>query len=227
DAAPPARLLLALEQLASWARIYVLSGRSAEQLDRWLGRLPIGLVCEHGLAIKEPGAPWPSAVRFADEKLEFLVAKLFEEITERTPGSWIEWKMRSIAWHCRGVDAALRAARLGELREVLRRRLPETFAVMEGARVIEVCRKTHSQGNAIRTILERNRSADLVFAAGTEPSDGELFAVVSRECTDGSLVCQIGSPHGCCVVETSDELLEVLERLGKTHATRTPAQTAA
>src|SRR5690606_41562743 len=42
-----------LVELSRLARTYVVSGRPASVLDAWLGDLPIGLVCAHGLSIKD------------------------------------------------------------------------------------------------------------------------------------------------------------------------------
>src|SRR5690606_698151 len=57
-ALPNERIRGALRLLAEQASVYVISGRPADPLEAWLGDLPIGLVCEHGFAIREVGANW-------------------------------------------------------------------------------------------------------------------------------------------------------------------------
>ncbi len=84
-AAPTPRILGVLRELASLVKVYVVSGRDAATLERWLGDLPVGLVCEHGLALRPLGSrAWnrslPSDVVPPDRVLE-----LFREFVRRTP----------------------------------------------------------------------------------------------------------------------------------------------
>jgi trehalose 6-phosphate synthase/phosphatase len=199
--------------------VYVLSGRSAGVLDRWLGDLPVGLVCEHGLAIKHPGAQeWSELVAVDSEPLAELVAPVFRDFTERTPGSKVEYKAGSIAWHYRGADPKLGAWRAKELRSLLENRLAsQPYTVLAGARVIEVRHVQVSKGHAVTRLLEHHPDSDLVLCAGDDRTDEEMFEAVLRAPRAPLLVCRVGggatvAPY---MVPSTEELAVQLRLLAR------------
>lgn len=106
-AAPDQDLLDLLGKLGENVIVYVVSGRKQENLDQWLGGLPLYLGAEHGAFIKHKGNDWSARVPLDDSReLEWkkLVMEVFEYYTERTPGSFIEQKKSSITWHYRLAD---------------------------------------------------------------------------------------------------------------------------
>jgi trehalose 6-phosphate synthase/phosphatase len=216
EAEPGARLKTILRQLAEGARVYVLSGRPAEQMQAWLGELPIGLVCEHGLSIRHPGMEWLPTAEVDHAVLKAEVRPALERFCEETPGSAIEEKTGSIAWHYRGVDPAVREWRSRRVVQFLRDRLAGTgYAVISGKHVLEVRHTALSQSAAVRCILHRHSDAELVFAAGTEPADSELLEAVELLGRARAVACRVGSPRGACYVNTCEELVETLEELGQ------------
>jgi trehalose 6-phosphate synthase/phosphatase len=59
DAAPPARLLALLRDLAALpdTTVAIVSGRSQADIERWMGEIPgLGLAVEHGALLREPGS---------------------------------------------------------------------------------------------------------------------------------------------------------------------------
>jgi trehalose 6-phosphate synthase/phosphatase len=212
DAAPTARLVRTLRGLAARGRVYILSGRSRQQLEQWFGSLPVGLVCEHGLDIKEPDCSWDTLPSESDPLLAGEIRNVLAAYTDRTPGSTIEQKTASLAWHCRDVDPVLRPWRAKELETELRHRLQGTsYGVVTGACVLEVRSSEYSQGAATRRILASHPNADLVFAAGSNPADDELLETAADD--PRSMVCHVGSRRGDCFVETCDELVDALARV--------------
>jgi trehalose 6-phosphate synthase/phosphatase len=220
EAAPTPRLLRILRQLATRGRVYVVTGRRSEELERWLGELPVGLVAELGLSTKEPGAAWSAKPALDRRILDEVIKKTLQEFTERTPGSQIEDKTASLVWHYRGVDPELRTWRANELVQILRPLLAGSqYSVVGGSKTVEIRHFVASQAAAIGRILELHQDADLVFAAGTEPADSEMLEIVetlnisSFSDTNRSFVCRVGSQRGSCFVETCEELLQSLESL--------------
>src|SRR5690606_14956004 len=104
EAVPDQRILKVLERLSRVADVYVVSGRDGNTLGDWLSHLDLGLVCEHGLAMKLRGGEWQGRKNVSGSALARLVKPLFEEFVQRTPGSSIEVKQAAIAWHSRAAD---------------------------------------------------------------------------------------------------------------------------
>jgi trehalose 6-phosphate synthase/phosphatase len=216
DAAPSDQLRTLLVELSEVATVYILSGRPAEALDRWLGDLPIGLVCEHGLATKPPGGVWDEVERIDTAALRDIALPLFEDFKQRTPGSHIENKAASLAWHYRGADPKFGAYRSKELLALLETRLAgQPLSVLAEAGVIEVRHAHMTKGFAAQKLLAQHETADLIFAAGDDRTDEHMFEAVLRSGREPVLVCRVGGVNTVApfVVRSPDELIEQLEVL--------------
>ncbi len=216
QAAPSRHLRELLARLGEVGTVYVFSGRRAEVLDAWLGDLPVGLVCEHGFQVKSPGGTWSEPPQLDLAPLDEIVLPVFKDFTERTPGSQVERKAGSIAWHYRGSDPKFGTWRAKELHSVLETSLAnEPFTVMSGSRVIEVRHADVSKARAAQAILEAQEAADLVLCAGNDRTDEEMFDVVQQAGREHTFVCQVGGTHAGVefFVETPEALLRELSRL--------------
>lgn len=221
EALPSQRLLSILAHLAEMATVYVVSGRPAMTLDQWLGGLPIGMICEHGLAIKKPRGSWTEVPHLdATNTLKDIVEPVFRDFTERTPGTTIEHKAASIAWHYRGADPKFGTFRAKELRTLLENLLSgQPYTVLAGSRVLEVRHVQMSKGRAVAELLEQHADSDFVFCAGDDRTDEEMFEAVLRSTRMSSaipsVVVHVGgmttvAPY---VVKSPAEILAHLEAL--------------
>ncbi len=218
DAAPSHELRRVLSRLAETATVYIVSGRRAEVLDAWLGDLPIGLVCEHGYQIKRPDGTWTEPPSHDLSALDDIVMPVFEDFAERTPGSQVERKAGTIAWHYRGSDPKFGTWRAKELYDVVETSLAnEPFAVLAGSRVIEVRHADVSKSRATQSILDAHPDADLVFCAGNDRTDEEMLDLVQRAGRERTFVCQVGGTHSGVefFVETPRELVRELAALAE------------
>lgn len=218
EALPDSRILQVLERLSRVALVYVISGRSQQTLEAWLGQLPIGLVCEHGLAIKPPGGRWEPPAKVSGAALRRSVEPVFADFVRRTPGSSIEYKAAAIAWHYRAVDpefATFQAAELLSVLEDTLRRKP--YAVLQGSRVIEVRHQKVTKGQALAQILKRHSRSDLLLCAGDDRTDEEMMDAIPGRWRSRSISCWVGSRnvHASHWVESNVALLENLERLAE------------
>ena len=140
-ATPDDEVLALLDALAGrrGLRVAIVSGRAFPSLDSWFGYLPIALWAEHGFWHRAgPGKLWEPAGRVPHDWMQ-PITPILSEVTASTPGSHVERKSVSIAWHYRLAEPALAARRA----QVLRSRLADELRdlpldVLEGKKVIEV-----------------------------------------------------------------------------------------
>jgi trehalose 6-phosphate synthase/phosphatase len=176
-ASPDAALLELLGGLASRPRtaVHVVSGRPRETLERWLGTLPIGLHAEHGLWSRAPGGSEWIARGEAPAEWRDRIRGIFEQFAVRTPGTLVEEKSGSIAWHYRMADPEFGVQQASELRLHLAALLRQSpFEVLVGEKVVEVRPRGVSKGAIVRELPNDS----LVVALGDDRTDEELFAAL-------------------------------------------------
>jgi len=215
QAVPSERVRSLLAQSARLARTYVVSGRPASVLEAWLGDLGLGLVCEHGLALRHPGGTWSAPPALDDRLLDEVVEPLFRDFYERTPGSRIERKAASLAWHYRGSDPKLGAWRAHELVNQLEGRLSgQPYSALLGSRVVEVRHVNMTKAAAVTAILAANVECDAVLCAGNDRTDEDMFQAVAASRLP-AVVIYVGGLNTSAefFVETPVELLDRLEEL--------------
>src|SRR4029077_6458874 len=85
--------------------VTVISGRSQEDLEAFLGGHPFRLIAEHGASLRGPGKKeWERSdrnINYAWKEELLAILRLYEQAT---PGSTIEEKDSSIVWHYRKAD---------------------------------------------------------------------------------------------------------------------------
>ena len=216
EAVPDKRILKVLERLSRVADVYVVSGRDGETLGEWLGHLNIGLVCEHGLAMKLPGTDWQGRKNVSGSALARLVKPLFAEFVRRTPGSSIEMKQAAIAWHSRAADPEYSQFQgkelLTRLEDLLKRR---PYKVLRGNRVIEVRHEHVTKGSAVGHLLEKHPRADFIFCAGDDRTDEDMMKALPDRLRRKTITCWVGAPntHAGYWRESNTGLLGELEQM--------------
>ncbi|UCG87122.1 MAG: bifunctional alpha,alpha-trehalose-phosphate synthase (UDP-forming)/trehalose-phosphatase [Gemmatimonadota bacterium] len=216
EAVPDRRVRSVLHELASLASVYVISRRSAAVLDRWLGDLPIGLVCEDGVAIKHAGGDWPAMPEIDPTVLDTMVKPVLEDFAEHTPGSKLVRGRVALGWHYRTVDpklGALRAKGLYAQLEDTLKGLP--YAVLRSNRAIEVRPARLTKHSVAERLLESHADAELVFCAGNDRVDEGMFEVALRSERDNVITCFVGDKDtiGQYFVESPAELVDQLETM--------------
>ena len=181
-AVPDADLLALLDRLAADPanEVVLMSGRDWRTLEAWFGARRLALVAEHGVRLREPGEPW-SATSEIPKRGKQRVRTVMQVFADRLPGSFLEEKASSVAWHYRGADPELAPVRAGELVDVLRNVTASTdLQVLRGRKVIEVKPAGASKGAAALRWLSRGPH-DFVLAAGDDETDESAFAVMPQE----------------------------------------------
>lgn len=177
-AQPDADLLALLDALARrpGTTVHLVSGRPAEALTRWFGQLPVALWAEHGAYCRpSPDAEWRSTKPVHTGWMAD-VYPIVQEITDQTPGSLIEHKQSSIAWHYRGADPEAGTAQAHELRVRLRRlQHRHAIDVLEGRKVIEIRMNGISKAVVAQHLLISGTGVPEILAIGDDWTDEDLF----------------------------------------------------
>lgn len=180
-ARPDPRLAELLSELAkcSGCQVYIVSGRTRETLEEWLGGLPIGFVAEHGLWIRRLGeTAWQSQLDPGPLSWKPMVRAVFDEYAMRTPGALVEEKSAGLAWHYRKASPYLGLLRARELRTHLVQTLAQSpVAITTGRKVVEVRLQGVDKGTAARQLCEAIPGCRAV-AFGDDRTDEEMFAAL-------------------------------------------------
>jgi trehalose 6-phosphate synthase/phosphatase len=177
-AAPDDALLEQLSELAGTPDIdvHVVSGRARETLENWLGTLPIGLWAEHGLWYRpRPSGQWESMVPAQREWMDRVRPIILRSI-HATPGSLVEEKTASFAWHYRMADPDLGERHARVLRAALTNVLSDApVEILDGSKVVEVRLRNVSKGLVVAHLAS---SAGTLVAVGDDRTDEDMFTAL-------------------------------------------------
>jgi trehalose 6-phosphate synthase/phosphatase len=158
-------------------RVVVVSGRKREDLENYFSSLPVDLIAAHGSWVKFLGEDWEKTELFSSEWKE-IIRPILENYTDRTPGSFIEEKEYSLAWHYRKCEPDLAALRIGELKDSLFSVTENlNVGILNGNKVLEVKDNSVNKGRAASKWL-KDEDFDFIFAAGDDHTDEDLFEIL-------------------------------------------------
>jgi trehalose 6-phosphate synthase/phosphatase len=161
--------------------VTIISGRTPQDLESFLGGYDFGLVAEHGATVRRPGQrewePADANVSYAWKGDILSVLRLYQE---STPGSSIEDKRTSLVWHYRRADPEFGEWKAKQLATDLSAMVAnEPINVRHGKKIVEVTASQVNKGAAVMRCLE-GRSYDLVLVAGDDTTDESMFRLELR-----------------------------------------------
>jgi trehalose 6-phosphate synthase/phosphatase len=191
-ARPDAALLALLAELAADPEtdLHMVSGRSIADLQQWFSHLNATLWAEHGAACRPAGAStWERRVGSEAEWLRRAEGFL-DAVCARMPGTLVEQKATSVAWHYRTATPALTDIELGDIRRRLADALDGAPAeVVDGRMVIEVRPRGVSKAAVARDLSCRAAAGRRIVAIGDDQTDEEMFAALPRS----AITMRVGS----------------------------------
>jgi len=174
----PLRELLRLLAARHGTVVHVVSGRTRETLDKWLGDLPVGIHAEHGYWTRLPGGEW-TAQPVNDAAWRPAVLQILKDWVGRTPGSLVEEKTVGLAWHYRMADPTYGQLQANELKLHLTSVLANApVEVLPGEKVIEVRPHGVNKGRVVTPVVDAAPRDALVVAFGDDRTDEDMFAAL-------------------------------------------------
>ena len=212
-AEPGKETLSLLKSLSRIDRLstYIISGRKAEDLEKWLGDLDITLIAEHGFRLREPGHDWRTLKEGIDLSWMEKVHDIFTQYVSTTPGSFIERKSASIVWHYRRSEPEFGSWKAQQLSANLMEILANEPAVVQhGQLIVEVASDQIDKGEVLRRFLERERF-DCVLCAGDDKTDETMFRLSDPRII--SIKIGKGETHACHRLASPAELHDLLSKI--------------
>ncbi len=209
-ASPPADLLRLLEVLAEDPKndVVISSGRDRKTLEKWLGKLPVGLSAEHGAFYKEKGE-WHARTQRMEWDKE--IVDIIRNAVKRTPGSRMEVKDTALVWHYRDVDSWLADLRITQLLNALINPCSRlNLQIMNGNKILEIKQSEFSKGSEALRLMKKD-AYDLILAVGDDATDEEMFATLPKE----AITIKVGKCSATAMynISTQEETVQFLNLL--------------
>jgi trehalose 6-phosphate synthase/phosphatase len=157
--------------------VTIISGRSQEDLEEFLGDYPFRLIAEHGASFRAPGQKeWERLdrnINYAWKEELLAILRLYEQAT---PGSTIEEKHSSIVWHYRRAEKEFGAWKANQLTEELTALTANhPIKVRHGKKMVEVTAAENNKGAAVARVLEQHGEYAIALCAGDDLTDESMF----------------------------------------------------
>jgi trehalose 6-phosphate synthase/phosphatase len=154
-------------------KVFIITGRGYQDIDKILDHLPINIIAEHGAMIRERGI-WKNQIN--DNSLwKKAILPILNQITSKCPKSFVEEKSFSLTWHYRNAEFQSGFAHSRELISILERIIQSyNLKILDGNKVVEIMTKEVGKGKAVKKLFEQN-SYDFILSIGDDATDEEMF----------------------------------------------------
>ncbi|PRX51924.1 bifunctional alpha,alpha-trehalose-phosphate synthase (UDP-forming)/trehalose-phosphatase [Salegentibacter salegens] len=167
--------------------VVLISGRDKDTLGSWWQQIPVELISEHGVWMRQKNSEWELSENVNNDWMS-AVRPVIETFVDRTPGTFIEDKNYSLAWHYRKADPELGEIRANELSNVLKELISNRgLSVLEGNKVLEIKSSGVNKGKASNKKLV-GKDYDFIFAIGDDWTDEYMF----EELPEDSFTVKVG-----------------------------------
>ena len=214
QAEPPPVLIRLLTALAADSNncVALVSGRQAENLERWFGAIEsMWLVAEHGAELRPPHSDsWEPLRAQASTDWKSTVMPILEHYVDRTPGSFVEEKKYSLVLHYRMAEPEFSEWLANEIVSMLEAMLAETeLRAFRGAKTIEVRPVWVNKGEALERLLAAQPDPDFLFAAGDDRTDEDMFERIRGE--SWTVHVGTGPTYAAFAMPNSESIRRLLE----------------
>jgi trehalose 6-phosphate synthase/phosphatase len=209
DAKPDSALFKILDELQEKTDLVLISGRDQATFQRWFGDKPYTLVTDHGVWIRE-NKEWKTIERLKTDWMQHI-RPILETFVDRTPGTFIETKNYSLAWHYRTADPELAKIRTMELNTVLTSLVANNgLSILQGNKVIEIKSSNVNKGRVVSRLLTE-KNYDFVTIIGDDWTDEYMF----EEAPDWAYTIKVGftKTKARFQIKDPEHVRELLEKM--------------
>jgi trehalose 6-phosphate synthase/phosphatase len=189
--------------------VVIISGRDSITLGEWFKDLSITLIAEHGVLKKEVGGEWFTTEAMNTDWVP-TIQPILQTYVDRTPGTFIEEKKYSIAWHYRKADPDLGAMRANELSNVIKELSSnDGLSVLSGNKVIEIKSSNVHKGKAANNHI-LNKNYDFIFCIGDDWTDEYMF----QDLPEDAVTVKVGRDNTAAryYVDRQEDVIDFLEQ---------------
>lgn len=179
--APPADLISILSRLAADPRntVSVVSDRVAADVERLLGGVGgLWLSAERGVLIRNPESGIWQPLTDGDRDLRWKdkAQSILQHYVDRAPGSFVEEKEYSLAWHYRRVEPEFGEWLAGELTGILEGLLADTDArPVVGKKLVEIRPVWANKAMFVSRLLSESPNSEIQIGIGDDITDEDMF----------------------------------------------------
>ncbi|MBI3486028.1 bifunctional alpha,alpha-trehalose-phosphate synthase (UDP-forming)/trehalose-phosphatase [Candidatus Daviesbacteria bacterium] len=213
-AKPSREVLKLLKEIINEKRneLVLFSGRDRKVMFEWFGKLNIGFVGEHGLLFKEKWVDW-KLIKPLNTSWKSKATSILQLYVDQLPGSFIEEKEHSLAWHYRLSDPELASVKTKELIDDLVSFISNTdLQILHGSKVIELKNSTVNKGTAAAQFLNRE-NFDFILSIGDDGTDEDVFLNLPEQAY--SIKVGTGQTNAKFQVSNHQKVVELLKELVK------------
>ena len=189
DAEPDQALLDLISQIQKQenTEVILISGRDRNTLGTWWLDVPVTLIAEHGVWKRDIGMDWEINDNVKKDWMP-QIRPILETFVDRTPGTFIEEKNYSLAWHYRNADPALGEMRANELSTVIKELTSNNdLGVLDGNKVLEIKNSSVNKGKAVSKEVFK-KDYDFIFSIGDDWTDEYMF----QDLPDSAYTVKVG-----------------------------------
>lgn len=212
-AVPSDHLLKLLGKISGMTgtKLVIITGRRQDDIDRLVGHLRIDIVAEHGAMIRE-NMVWKTLLN-GTNGWKKDVLPVIHEFCSIAPGTFLEEKHFSVAWHFRNLEyqAGKRMSRLlvNALKNTISK---EDLKILEGGKVVEIIDRTINKGAATLYILER-KMFDLIISIGDGKTDEDMFRALLNNSNAYTVKIGQGITHARYRLNSISQVITLLEKI--------------
>lgn len=182
QAKPSSELIDYMKKLTDNDRnnLVLISGRDQGTLSSWFDHLRISLVAEHGASVKYEEGEWEKQL-IIHPGWKDQIRPIMQLFATRCPGSMVEEKENTLAWHYRNAAPDLGFTRSRELMNTLSQLVNNApLQVVDGNKVLEVRQAGVDKGTTANKIVQ-HFNASFLLCIGDDTTDEDMFRTLNKK----------------------------------------------
>lgn len=193
--------------------LFIITGRSNGDIDRFLNHIPINIIAEHGAIMKKDGQ-WKNQIKASNRWKKAIIPILNDMIT-RCPGSYLEEKRFSLTWHFRNAETGVGNSCSRELIHLLGKVIhPLNLKILDGNKVVEILSVKTGKGRAVKNLFEQN-NYDFILSIGDDATDEEMFEFFLNKSNAFTIKVGEGSTSAKSKLNTINDVASLLKQMSE------------